>query len=180
MNFIILDLEATCWQGNDMNRRQEIIELGAYRVNGYREWIDSFQKFVKPVEHPRLSAYCTELTGISQDQVTKARPFEEVYYQFQEWLEHHDQPQIICTWGAKDMVIIREECRAHDVDQDAFPQSINLKSQYADMHQLGKEVGLLKALEFTGIEVEGSPHRAIDDAYNTAHLVLHYLDRWRY
>ena len=83
MNFIILDLEATCWQGNDMNRRQEIIELGAYRVNGYREWIDSFQKFVKPVEHPRLSAYCTELTGISQDQVTKARPFEEVYYQFQ-------------------------------------------------------------------------------------------------
>ena len=78
------------------------------------------------------------------------------------------------------MVIIREECRAHDVDQDAFPQSINLKSQYADMHQLGKEVGLLKALEFTGIEFEGSPHRAIDDAYNTAHLFLHYLDQWRY
>ena len=51
MNYIILDLEATCWQGNAMDRNPEIIEIGAYRVNGYREWIDKFQSFVRPVEH---------------------------------------------------------------------------------------------------------------------------------
>jgi inhibitor of KinA sporulation pathway (predicted exonuclease) len=180
MNFIILDLEATCWQGNDMNRTQEIIELAAYSVNGYREWVDSFQRFIKPVQHPRLSTYCMELTTITQDQVSKAKIFEHVFPLFQEWLEGHDQPQLICTWGAKDMEIIKSECKAHDIDDTSLPDAINLKSQYADFQNLGKEVGLQKALEFTGIEFEGTPHRAIDDAYNTAQLFLHYLDQWRY
>ena len=180
MNFIVLDLEATCWQGNDMNRRQEIIELAAYSVNGYREWNDSFQRFIKPKEHPRLSAYCTELTSITQDQINKAKRFDAVFIDFQEWLESHDHPQLLCTWGSKDIPMIREECAVHDLDCSFLPQAINLKSQYAQMHQLGKEVGLIKALDYTGIDFEGSHHRAVDDAYNTARLFLHYLDQWQY
>ncbi|MEO6131885.1 MAG: 3'-5' exonuclease [Saprospiraceae bacterium] len=180
MTFIVLDLEATCWQGNTMNREQEIIELAAYSVNGYRDWIDNFQKFIKPTAHPRLSAYCLELTGIKQDQVNKARKFDKVFPEFQEWLEGHDHPQLICTWGDKDMSIIRNECITHDIDISLFPKSINLKSQYASMHQLGKEVGLQKALEFSSFEFEGTPHRAIDDAFNTTRLFLQYLDRWQY
>src|SRR5687768_2201147 len=160
MNFIILDLEATCWQGNDMNRRQEIIELAAFSVNGYREWNDKFQRFVKPFENPRLSPYCMELTGITQDQVNKAKRFEIVFTDFQEWLESHDQPQLLCTWGAKDIVIIRDECRAHDLECEFLPKVINLKSQFASIHRLSKEIGLLKALDYAGIEFEGSPHRA--------------------
>lgn len=180
MNFFVLDLEATCWQGNAMDRRQEIIELAAYSVNGYREWNDTFQRFIKPVDHPRLSAYCTELTGITQEQVNKAKRFEFVFGEFQDWMDTHDQPQLLCTWGSKDMIIIREECKAHDIDCRSLPKSINLKAQYAAMHSLGKEAGLKKALEQTGIEFEGSHHRAIDDAYNTARLFLHYLDQWQY
>ena len=130
MNFIILDLEATCWQGNDMNRRQEIIELAAYSVNGYREWNDQFQRFVKPVEHPRLSAYCMELTNITQEQINKAKRFENVFTDFQEWMDSHDQPQLLCTWGHKDMIIIREDCSAHDLDCSFLPKAINRKSQF--------------------------------------------------
>ena len=85
MNYIILDLEATCWQGNAMDRNSEIIEIGAYRVNGYREWIDKFQSFVRPVEHPRLSTYCTDLTGITQQQVNKAKTFDHIFPLFEDW-----------------------------------------------------------------------------------------------
>lgn len=180
MNFIVLDLEATCWQGNDMNREQEIIELAAHSVNGYREWVDQFQRFIRPQHHPRLSAYCTELTGITQSQIDKAKKFETVFAEFQEWVEGHDGPMLICTWGAKDMPLIQAECLAHDVDCSWLPKSINLKSQYARMHHLIREVGLTRALEHTGIEFEGSHHRASDDAYNTARLFLHYLDQWVY
>src|SRR5690349_9056901 len=87
MNFIILDLEATCWQGNAMDRRQEVIELAAYHVNGYGEWGEHFNAFVKPLDHPRLSAYCTELTGITQEMVDKARRFDVVIQRFQDWLD---------------------------------------------------------------------------------------------
>lgn len=180
MNFIILDLEATCWQGNDMNRVPEIIELAAFSVNGYREWVASFQRFIKPSHHPRLSAYCMELTNITQDQVNKAKKFDLVFPDFQEWLEGLDEPQLICTWGDKDMQIIRQECAKHDIETRLLPGSINMKSQYRDFHNLDKEVGLLKALEYSEIDFEGSPHRAVDDAYNTAKLFLHYMDRWQY
>ena len=180
MHFIILDLEATCWQGNAMDRNQEIIELGAYRVNGYGEWIDHFQTFVRPVMHPRLSTYCMDLTGISQEQVSKSKPFDQAFLRFEEWLHDIDGTSVLCTWGARDMEIIREECERHDQDASALPMAINLKAQYARIHNLPREVGLMKALEFIEMEFEGSHHRAIDDAFNTTKLFLHYLDRWQY
>lgn len=180
MNFIILDLEATCWQGNTMNRNTEIIELGAYRVNSYGEWLDHFQSFIKPVEHPRLSAYCTDLTGITQSQVSKAKSFEHIFPKFEDWFYALDGPHLLCTWGAMDMPLIYAECARHDVDGTFLPAAIDLKSQYAYMHRLSKEVGLQKALEYTEIEFEGSHHRALDDAFNTAKLFLHYRDRWQY
>lgn len=180
MNFIVLDLEATCWQGNAMDREQEIIEIAAYCVNGYREWVDSYQRFIKPTLHPRLSSYCIELTSITQDVVNKSKPFDIVFPEFLDWMDNLDQPQLFCTWGAKDMEIIEDECRRHDIALAQLPKSINLKSQYAEIHHLGREVGLLKALEYSEIDFTGEHHRAIDDAYNTAHLFLRYLDQWQY
>lgn len=180
MNFIILDLEATCWQGNDMDRRQEIIELAAWHVNGYGEWGESFQRFVRPTDHPRLSAYCTDLTGIRQDQVDSARKIGTVLEEFSLWLEDIPAPQLICTWGDKDMPIIYAECLRHDLEDDYFPKSIDLKAQYAEQQRLDKPVGLQKALAYNDIEFEGDPHRAIDDAYNTAVLFRLFLDRWQY
>ncbi len=180
MHFIILDLEATCWQGNSMDREQEIIELGAYRVNGYRDWIDHFQSFVKPVHYPRLSPYCTDLTGITQEQVSKARTFGPVFSLFEDWYFKLDEPHILCTWGAKDIELLQAECNRHHHDIEFMPRCINLKAQYAGIHHLPKEVGLLKALAYSDIEFEGSHHRALDDAYNTSRLFLQYLDRWQY
>jgi len=180
MNFIILDLEATCWQGNAMDRNQEIIELGAYRINGYGEWLDQFQAFIKPVQHPRLSTYCTELTGITQMHINKAKSFEHIFPLFEDWYFAQDGPHLLCTWGGKDMELINAECSRHDVDGGFLPPCIDLRAQYAMMHRLPKEVGLLKALEYTEIEFEGSNHRALDDAFNTAKLFLHYRDRWQY
>jgi inhibitor of KinA sporulation pathway (predicted exonuclease) len=180
MHFIILDLEATCWQGNAMAREPEIIELAAYRVNGYGEWIDHFQSFVKPVLHPRLSSYCTDLTGIQQEQVNKARPFNMVFPVFEDWFYKIDQPHIMCTWGAKDMEIISADCKRHDLDESFLPICINLKAQFAKAMRFPKEVGLLKALDYAEIEFEGQHHRALDDAYNTTRLFLRYLDHWAY
>ena len=180
MHFVILDLEATCWQGNAMDRRTEIIELAAFRLNGYGEWMDHFQSFVRPVDHPRLSAYCTELTTITQVQVNKAKTFPQVFQVFQDWFEQEDSTQLLCTWGAMDIDIIKAECHRHRYDASFLPKVIDLKAQYARFNRLPKEVGLQKALEYNEIDFEGTPHRAVDDAYNTGHLFLRFIDRWQY
>jgi inhibitor of KinA sporulation pathway (predicted exonuclease) len=180
MHFIILDLELTCWSGHAMDRQQEIIEIGAYRVSGYGEWVDKFHAYVKPLTHPRLSTYCVELTGIPQARIDAAKHFPDAYERMVDWLEDVDTSQVFCTWGAKDIPALVSECRRFRLEPDVFSPAINLKEQFARFHRLGKPAGLVKALEMTGLEFEGDHHRALDDAYNTALLFLRHLDRWAY
>ena len=180
MHFIILDLELTCWQGHAMDRQQEIIEIGAYRLNGFGEWVDHFHTLVRPLTHPRLSAYCQELTGIPQAGIDAARHFPAAYEQWADWVDEVDGDQILCTWGAKDLPALQNECRRFRLEADVFPEAIDLKAQFARIHRLSRPAGLVKALDLLGIEFEGDHHRALDDAYNTARLFGRMLDQWAY
>ncbi|WP_375377881.1 exonuclease domain-containing protein [Paenibacillus sp. MZ04-78.2] len=46
MNYIVLDLEATCWE-NDRTKQNEIIEIGAVKINDKLKIVDEFQTFIK-------------------------------------------------------------------------------------------------------------------------------------
>lgn len=65
---LVLDFEATC--GGDIGTskgNQEIIEWPTLLYNlktGQLE--DTFHEYVKPVLRPKLTDFCTELTGIEQ------------------------------------------------------------------------------------------------------------------
>ncbi|KAF9448333.1 hypothetical protein P691DRAFT_729758 [Macrolepiota fuliginosa MF-IS2] len=85
---LILDVEATCFQGTDFNYPNEIIEFPICLM----KWqdrdrtmqasklhvVDEFRSFVRPTWRPTLSAFCTELTSITQDQVDSAPLFPQV------------------------------------------------------------------------------------------------------
>jgi hypothetical protein len=49
----------------------------------------TFHRYVRPVQHPHLSAFCTQLTGIEQATVDQAQPFPSVYDEFQQFLLQH-------------------------------------------------------------------------------------------
>ena len=87
MYFIIYDLEATCWQGKPITKTQEVIEIGAVKMDLYGEIIEAFSRFVRPVLNPVLSAYCQELTSISQIDINRADTFNNVIEDFQDWIE---------------------------------------------------------------------------------------------
>ena len=71
MNYIIVDLEATCWE-NRSDGKNEIIEIGAVKVNDDQEIVSEYQQFVKPLKNPILSEFCKELTSIQQTDVENA------------------------------------------------------------------------------------------------------------
>ncbi len=102
MNFIIYDLEATCWKGTPPSLIQEIIEIGAVKINGYGEILGSFNKFVRPTVNPSLSAFCQELTGIDQVQVNRANKFDRVVDDFMEWIDIEYEDYLLCSWGGFD------------------------------------------------------------------------------
>lgn len=45
-----------------------------------------FHVFVKPTEEPKLSEFCKNYTGISQDDVNNAPTLQEAIRQFHEWI----------------------------------------------------------------------------------------------
>jgi len=63
MHYIILDLEATCWEEKS-DKANEIIEIGAVKLDENLEVVDTFSQYVRPVISPELSDFCKTLTSI--------------------------------------------------------------------------------------------------------------------
>ncbi len=180
LNFIVFDLEATCWEGRPPGTIQEIIEIGAYRLNRYGEVKGEFNRFVRPVLNPFLSPFCQELTSIEQAQVDRADPFPEVIEVFQDWALIFEEEYLLCSWGGFDKRMLIQDCRLHDMEEDWVEPHINLKRQYHEICRLRRPKGLKKVLAREGYEFTGTHHRAIDDAENLVKIFRSHLDEWRF
>lgn len=176
MRYVIVDLEATCWENVRGSPEMEIIEIGAVRLAGGGGPVDGeFSRFVRPVVEPKLSAFCTRLTTISQQQVDAADSFPEVFPRFVEWIG--GGPFVLCSWGGYDLNQFRRDCRRHRLPlPPAFERHVNLKKQFARLRGV-KVCGMAKALEIAKVPLEGTHHRAADDARNIAKLAMWILPR---
>ncbi|KAK7043661.1 hypothetical protein VNI00_008272 [Paramarasmius palmivorus] len=94
--FLVVDFEGTCDEGTDFNYPNEIIEFPVFLVmwkdrqsNGKASELyvkSEFHTYVKPSWRPVLSAFCTNLTGITQDQVNVSPSFPEVLTMLEKFL----------------------------------------------------------------------------------------------
>ncbi len=180
MNFIIFDLEATCWPNRPRSLQQEIIEIGALRLTRYGEVIDVFNRFVRPILHPNLSPFCEELTTITQEDVDRADTFPTVVEAFQDWALVFEEEYLLCSWGNFDKHMLVQDCRLHHLAEDWVDPHLNLKRQYQEIRRLGKPRGLRRAVLSEGFDFTGTHHRAIDDAENLAKVFRSHLDEWRF
>lgn len=180
MNFIIYDLEATCWIGQPRSKVQEIIEIGAVMLNGYGEVIDEFDQFVRPILNPYLSAFCQELTSIDQTDVNRANKFPDVIDDFIDWAEIYEEDYLLCSWGNFDKKQLIKDCKLHNIESDWVEKHINIKQQYREILRLPKPKGLHWAVKAEGYEFTGIQHRAISDAENLAKIFISHLDEWMY
>jgi 3'-5' exoribonuclease 1 len=180
LNFIIFDLEATCWKGRPISKQQETIEIGALKFNQYGEFDSEYVRFVKPILNPYLSAFCQELTTIDQSNIDRASSFDRVIEDFQDWIGIWDEDYLLCSWGNFDKTLLLQDCSLHDLEGEWLAPHINLKRQYQEIQRLNAPRGLRKAVNYEGFEFSGTHHRAIDDARNLARIFLKFLDMWRY
>ena len=82
---IIVDLEA---QNHEENKDQNYIdeESGRMRSPTDLHIVDTFHRYVKPIQYPILTDYCKRLTGIKQEQIDEAEEFPVVLQAFHEFL----------------------------------------------------------------------------------------------
>jgi len=166
--FVIVDLEATCWEGHS-DRQNEIIEIGAvayevdYGVSG------EYQTFVRPKLNPLLSDFCTHLTSIRQRDVDLALDFPSALADFVEWTRR-SEPFVLASWGDYDRKQLHQDCELHDLEYP-FGRHVNLKKVFALLEGRRKQCGMRQALRMLQIPLDGTHHRSLDDARNIAKIL---------
>jgi len=173
--YIVYDLEATCWESGTRPERMEIIEIGAVRVDATKlNIVDEFNTFVQPVSEPELSEFCRNLTSIGQEDVDGAPTFPDALRIFLDWVGKEET--ILCSWGSYDRNQIKVDCRRHSIEPPMVLENYwNLKQQFAE-RQNGRKYGVKRALRILDIPFEGTHHRGIDDARNIAKILLRLLN----
>ncbi|NXN92785.1 ERI2 exoribonuclease, partial [Rhinopomastus cyanomelas] len=187
---IVVDFEATCWRDRE-RRGPEIIEFPAVLLNCATGELESeFHTYVQPQEHPILSEFCTELTGITQNQVDEGVPLNVCLSQFLKWIQNIQKEKKIIfptdpvrnstseakactfvTWTDWDLgVCLHYECKRKQLRKpDILNSWIDLKATYRAFYNR-KPQGLNGALQDLGITFAGREHSGLDDSRNTARL----------
>jgi inhibitor of KinA sporulation pathway (predicted exonuclease) len=171
--YLIIDLEATCWE-NKKKKESEIIELGAVLLNNFYKILGEFQTFIKPIKNPILSEFCKKLTSIQQKDIDEALKFPLALRKFIKWAEETAKCKIqditFCSWGYYDKKQLMKDCKLHNVKYP-FSTHRSLKHEFAKKRKT-KPMGLKKALEICGFKLEGTHHRALDDAKNIVKIFI--------
>lgn len=179
MNYIIFDLEASCWLGRPPHGVNEIIEIGAVMVNDYGEVVSTFSKFVKPTVNPILSDFCKKLTSITQLDIDRTKTFPHIIQEFQDWIGVDEEDYCLISWGKYDVTQLLQDTRLHKLDDEWLKKNhFNLKPAYKNLRNLKDEPGLKKAVKLEGFEFTGVHHRAISDAENTTKIFCKYFKEW--
>ncbi|KAI1233787.1 hypothetical protein IHE44_0004234, partial [Lamprotornis superbus] len=168
-----------------------MFEFPAVLLNTSTGVIESeFHMYVQPQEHPILSEFCTELTGITQNQVDEGVPLNICLSQFLKWIQKIQKEKKIIfstdsqsnctseakacafvTWTDWDLgVCLHYECKRKQLRKpDILNSWIDLKATYRAFYNR-KPKGLNGALQDLGIVFEGREHSGLDDSRNTARL----------
>jgi inhibitor of KinA sporulation pathway (predicted exonuclease) len=169
---VVCDLEATCWADNERVDigTQEVIEIGCVIADLQGRVYDDFQTFVRPQRQPQLSPFCVSLTKITQQDVDAAPYFGDAMQMLDDWLK--GRVQLWSSWGNYDRRMLVSQQNIDAVSSKFVElEHINLKTAWRRTTKQRRRTGLASALIFHKLDFLGTPHRAIDDARNTARIL---------
>jgi 3'-5' exoribonuclease 1 len=180
--YIIIDFECTCWEDRSF-ALNEIIEFPAIVMNSKTLQVEfEFHRYVRPIEHPILSDFCTELTGIEQDDIKFADTLDTVLDDFTEFLTLHKIHNFtMCTDGPWDFAkFLHPETKRKEIEYPEWGKHwIDLRRRFQRSFRLDKWQNVDRMLKMLGMEFQGRPHSGIDDARNIARIAsaLHKRDK---
>ena len=174
MTFVLMDLE---WNGSYSKAAHgyfnEIIEIGATKLDAQCRKIGSFHALIRPVVSRKLTSIVTNLTGIEAGELESGGTFEEAVRSLRAFM---GGDAILLTWSTTDLLVLLENCR-YFLKQETIP----FLELYADAQaycqarmsneKRGRQISLTTACQLLNISEEGlEAHRARDDSELTARV----------
>ncbi|HEY1195360.1 3'-5' exonuclease [Flavobacterium sp.] len=168
---IIIDLEATCWQGAvPKGQQNEIIEIGLAVLDTETGEISKNKGILVKPQRSSVSLFCTELTTITQDLLDQnGVSFEDAINQLVD--EYNPDLYTWASYGQYDLNMLTKQCKSFGISYPMGDEHINVKEYFAEKFGLVKPTGMNGALHMLNIPLEGTHHRGIDDAKNIAKIL---------
>ena len=173
--YIVLDLEMCqvpkANRTKEYHYKNEIIQIGAVKLNKDFSEVSRFSTFVKPV-FGFVDLFIEELTGISQKNVENAPVFENALNEFLNWVD--DDNAVMVSWSRSDLHMFRNEIRGKGITSGImdkyFESWMDCQEMFGIATNASSSWGLERAIYATNIVAEGNMHDGLADAVNTASL----------
>ena len=171
---LVIDLEATCWDGEPPPGQQsEIIEIGLCVLDvSSGERSEPRAILVKP-QRSTLSDFCVQLTTLTPDMLAGGINFTEACSLLMN--DYQSQNRTWASYGDYDRLQFMRQCEAWGLPYPFGRSHINVKNLLALQFGLKREVNLQKGTDLLGLPFEGTIHRGVDDAWNIAAVLARVL-----
>ena len=175
---LVVDVESTCWEDEPPpGQMSEIIEIGLCVVDvAALERVERRSILVRPA-CSTVSAYCTQLTTLTQADVDAGIPLAEACRVLTE--EYQSGQRLFASFGDYDRQQFERNCAAFGLAYPFGPTHLNVKNLAAVAYDWSREVGMSEALKRAGLPLDGTHHRGGDDAWNITGLLCQLLRRIR-
>lgn len=174
MNTIVIDLEmckVSKKKRDEYRHGQEIIQIGAVKLNDTYEEIDRFSTYVSP-RFGALDPEIINLTGIKEHNLKGAPEIIEAMEMFYNWIG--DEDVIMVSWSMTDKFQFVHEFEEKDINDPRidrlYANWVDCQKAFSDAAKIVKSMSLSEALIASDIYQEGAEHDGLTDAYNTAVL----------
>lgn len=175
MNYIIYDLELNS-KPFKSKLPNEIIEIGAVKLDSDLKEVDTFQAFIKPQYFKKLFPVVKRKTNITQDDVNNAQSFKDIISEFRKWIGSNF---ILISWGHDDIHHLLLNCKNHRITTSWLKKNVDLQKQVSSIFEVpaGQRYSLENAINVLDIEVGENLHRALADAKYTAQIFCKTFDK---
>lgn len=175
MKHVVVDLEMNpvSREFREVRRKlnEEVIEIGAVRLDENFQQEAEFQCYVKP-EYGPIKKHITSLTGITQAMVADKKTYAACFQDFVDWVGKEETK--IYSWSMSDIKQLRSECRYKLPDFDIEwlnARWVDLQQEFDDRLGLHNSLALKHALGAMDHKFEGTQHTALADAINTSAIL---------
>ena len=175
MKHVVVDLEINpvSREFREVRRKlnEEVIEIGAVRLDENFQQEAEFQCYVKP-EYGPIKKHITSLTGITQAMVADKKTYAACFQDFVDWVGEEETK--IYSWSMSDIKQLRSECRYKLPDFDIEwlnARWVDLQQEFDDRLGLHNSLALKHALGAMDHKFEGTQHTALADAINTSAIL---------
>lgn len=181
MIYIFVDFEMNRIDDDHKKEQQicknEIIEIGAVKLNDSYKETDSFKTYVKPTINS-IDGRITKLTGITDDMVCDAPVFDKAVTDFIDWCEDAD---VIYAWSENDLRQLIREMKlknyTHEKTESIVKKWKDFQKEFARMLGTRRRIALSDAVFYLGEDFQGEEHDALWDARNTSEVFILSKDK---